>query len=646
MQMSTLFLLWTANIFVLASSSSLPIRSTSSTASDTAMHTANFITNAKKVVPPSSSFLNNDRHLLLYETIRGGARSAPSTDDSDNGVSSSPSSSVELQNSKNSTTELEGKDPSNDKNTTTNASEKIKKRNDENNRILTQQDQQQKKDNKEEESFDPIDDASQQTTKILDSDSTTETESEETSVTETETESEDGVEAVVDTSEIIFSTAPLPPPTKSTILTSKEEYESLREQASQLRAHGKQLHDEGEFEQAASLFHNAASMLNEVYSDLLLYVHDELELEDDALDEIAQEAATCQLHQALCALKNQEYQNCIDACSSLLDDDESEDEEDNEYEDEDEVKSDPDISIRPPPSSPPSSKPPLSAAIRARAHHRRAKARLGLSDYDGALEDARTAAFLGDRGAVALYGRLMREETGNNGYGLGTNLGFGMDGLGGGKNDNGGDYGLLRSSGNSNPFSGMNNPFMGSGSQNPFEQFQSLMGSSSSTDPFSPSSLGSGLLSGNSSPFGSGGLGGGLGPLASLLSPKSPSNSNLAQSLFTTLSEKIQSPETQSTICNFLTSASEPQITTLASMANIPLSKTQISKIVKFSNSMTVPKIQKCVKLTKRGISTIKILRKVTKLVGKYKYLIVYLMVLQWIKSAVNRPIVVKMKKR
>jgi hypothetical protein len=39
---------------------------------------------------------------------------------------------------------------------------------------------------------------------------------------------------------------------------------------------------------------------------------------------------------------------------------------------------------------------------------------LALDHYEQALQDARLAAFLGDRKAVALSGKLMRELSGNN----------------------------------------------------------------------------------------------------------------------------------------------------------------------------------------------------------------------------------------
>jgi len=482
---------------------------------------------------------------------------------------------------------------------------------------------------------DPIHNEAMEETNIFEADSTTDTEADTEADTEVDSYAE-GNNVVNDTSEIIITTTtvptemnvtssiPVPVSMSSTLpMLTKAEIDSLREEASDLRAEGKKLHDEGDLEQAATLFDRAASILSKIYNNLSSSSNEDTRrdiADEDFMDEIAQEAATCRLHQALCALKNKEYQTCVDACSSLLLD------EDDEKVISSSGTSNSDVTesiITTLAKS--TSNPPLSAAVRARAHHRRAKARLGLDDYDRALEDARTAAFLGDRGAVALYGRLMRER--------GSGYGPGMDGdMMGNPSDTLGS--LFGNTGN------------GGIGDNPFAQLQSLMGSSSDGDSSSP--FGGGLLSGNS-PFG--GLGG-LGPLASMLNPNSSSKNNdkdsnsIVQSVLSTVTDKIQSEETQTKICSFLNSATESQISTFASMANVPLTSKQISQIVKFSNSMTVSKMQKSVNLTKRGISAFKMIRKVSKIIGKYKFVLVYLMVLQWVKSALNRPIVVKLKKK
>jgi hypothetical protein len=95
--------------------------------------------------------------------------------------------------------------------------------------------------------------------------------------------------------------------------------------------------------------------------------------------------ATLKLHEALCYLQAEQYDTVIDRCTALLDAD------------------------------------VYSTAIRARAYYRRAKA-YHLSDdahhnttttnTERVLADARRAAFLGDKKAVAFYGQLMRSSAG------------------------------------------------------------------------------------------------------------------------------------------------------------------------------------------------------------------------------------------
>lgn len=416
--------------------------------------------------------------------------------------------------------------------------------------------------------------------------------------------------------------------------------ESNRDKASQLRVEGKELHDSGELDLAATTFHKAASILDGVLSEML---SSSSEYDNkpgiSLLQEIHQESATCRLHQALCALKSQQYQQCIDTCTFLLEDDVTsvQGKSDSTTDQITDNSFLPEITtttvmhtspISPQPSLRPyssSTLPTLSTAIRARAHHRRAKAKLALSDAEGALEDARTAAFLGDRGAVDLYGRLMREN-GN------------MD-----------DYT------NTNPLFPSSNENL----QSLFNSFSSEQQSTNNNPLGLGSLLGSSLMtkdenkSSNISPFGSNSGIGQLGSLASLLMNNSPGpnnnpsfpSSSLTKSILSTLTEKIESESTQESICNFLNSASSAQISGLASMANVPLSSQQISKIISVAHSVTPQKISKGVKWTKRSISFVKIFSKVLRVLKKYWHLLVYMMVLQWIKSAVNRPIIVKKRK-
>lgn len=204
--------------------------------------------------------------------------------------------------------------------------------------------------------------------------------------------------------------------------------EALISSASIRRAEGKSLHDAGTLEGAATAFREAALLLD----DALLKTTTEDAASMDMKDSIVVERATCRLHEALCLLKDGRPGDCVEACSDVLgdgvtvvfdpvpsdSDDETAPAGDLDAEDDaGSTKSDPLATTTTVKIIPPSASTSLEAAmippqIRARAHHRRAKARLALNDLDGALEDARSAAFMGDRNAVQLYGRLMREGSG------------------------------------------------------------------------------------------------------------------------------------------------------------------------------------------------------------------------------------------
>jgi hypothetical protein len=118
------------------------------------------------------------------------------------------------------------------------------------------------------------------------------------------------------------------------------------------------LHDDGDWQEAAAKFYEASTILQD-------YIQDE---------EILQEYATCRLHEALCRLKVHDYEQSVEACTAVLE--------------------------REPP-----------AAVRARVLHRRSRAKLGLGLEEEVLLDARQAAFLGDRKAVVLYGKLMQQDS-------------------------------------------------------------------------------------------------------------------------------------------------------------------------------------------------------------------------------------------
>ncbi|KAL3806509.1 hypothetical protein ACHAXA_003881 [Cyclostephanos tholiformis] len=210
----------------------------------------------------------------------------------------------------------------------------------------------------------------------------------------------------------------------------------LRLAASDRRALGKMLHDSGKLNDAAVAFREAALLLDEsILVAAELSVHSTTEVDatsylseisttNDEHCNMAVERATCRLHEALCLLKDGRPNECIAVCTDVLQDgatviipplpNEKKD-------DVDKKQNKIEIAITPISRVKGSLKAShakrslcpanmmIPSQIRARAHHRRAKARLALRDLDGAYQDARCAAFLGDKNAVQFYGRLMRE---------------------------------------------------------------------------------------------------------------------------------------------------------------------------------------------------------------------------------------------
>ncbi|KAL7437250.1 hypothetical protein ACHAXM_005536, partial [Skeletonema potamos] len=278
--------------------------------------------------------------------------------------------------------------------------------------------------------------------------------------------------------------------------------------------------------------------------------------------------------------------------------------------------------------------------IRARAHHRRAKARLALGDLDGALEDARCAAFMGDRNAVQFYGRLMRE-------GGATTAAVTT----GGGELSSSPIGMGRGS---NPFLdgmlGTNNPFLPSS------------GAGSSSD-FS-SSLLSSLLTGSS---GSGG-GNPFGLMGELLSPPAESKGkrrrgkkkneggggggggggmdSLAKSVLSNIMKRIEDEDTQEKICGYLQSTNKQQIMQFSTMAGVPMKEENAQRLAGLANGITPKGIRKGLRRVKRGLKVVKTGRKILKVIDKYKPVIIVAVLLYWIRSAILEPYPISKKKK
>lgn len=325
--------------------------------------------------------------------------------------------------------------------------------------------------------------------------------------------------------------------------------DNAQEMSSSKRLEGKQLHDNAEFQKAARAFAYAALLLEPF-------------LDESA--ECTEDWSTCRLHEALCCLKADDPETAVAACTRVLD------------------------------------RPSTSGAVRARALYRRAKAYSGLEEHDLALQDARSAAFLGDRRGVALYGQLMRESPG--------------------------------ASLSSSPSSFLSQ----SSSVNPMDDFasssalfESLLGKSGpgipqagdqpQIPPFNPLSLLSGM-------------GGGI--------PTSgdKDTGGLAKSVLSSLSKKLEDESTQDTICKYLQKASGPQIQQYAGMAGMELPESQAARIAQFLRGITPKSIRRTVKNGKRLVYGVRLVRKTSKVIVKYRNILIWIGLLAWAKSAFLRP--------
>ena len=403
-----------------------------------------------------------------------------------------------------------------------------------------------------------------------------------------------------------------PPTVEIMIEKSSDNKDSLElhSKASALRSDGKYLHDNGKFSEAASTFEKSVSLLDEA----LLLSNDE-----KMSTEMAEERATCRLHEALCYLKEKKHPEAIRICTDVLRDGVQVIEVKNNVDEaEDGMVSEDDnpnpYLIRVSPESKNTARVndelmQLSPAVRARAYHRRAKARLALDDTTGALEDAKAAAFLGDRNAVALYGKLMRESGSHQSI-------FGEDDFGKGfGSESLADLFSSQGDGHFDSIFPGNSPASGLG------LFGSLLnGSGSSTID---------------SPFG------GLGSMLSNGKDGSDIGS-LAKSVLVSMSKRIEDKSTQESICKYLNAVNTAQLMSLSSIAGIPLSESTAGRLVSFANTMTPQRMMKSVKLLKRIIFLGGMVRKIFMIIGKYKHLIILLLLIQWCKSSITRPIVIK----
>jgi hypothetical protein len=386
----------------------------------------------------------------------------------------------------------------------------------------------------------------------------------------------------------------------SSILLNQTE---IRKKASQLRISGKQLHDADDFHQAAEHFQAAADALVPLLTKQQRRSQTDLEDEEDSVSVLVEEFATCRLHEALCRLKAEEYELAVEACTHVLEwkvppyfsdrDDDAASANDDDDSEEDVLQT-------------------IAPALRARAFHRRAKAYLEMEEVEMALADARAAAFLGDRKAVALYGRLMRSTSSTSGASASSMLSF--------ENLFASSADMESSSSDSlssNPSSALLQSLLGSMSQKATSTDEgSASGNMNPFLPFSP-------LFGLDAAAGAGGQGAG----------------SLAKSVLSSLTKRLEDESTQDSICRFLQSTSDTQLQQYASMAGLSLQPSQAQRLASVMKRATPKAIRTMITATKRGVYAVQLVRKLSQLIQKYRNWIILFCILAWIKSALLRPI-------
>jgi hypothetical protein len=145
--------------------------------------------------------------------------------------------------------------------------------------------------------------------------------------------------------------------------------------------------------------------------------------------------------------------------------------------------------------------------------------------------------------------------------------------------------------------------------------------------PFNPlSMLGSMGMGGGNDPGAEGGMG------------------NLAKSVLATVAKKAEDKSMQESVCKYLNGLNTASIISLSSMAGMPLSQSTAGKIASFAAGVTPRGIARSVKLTKRILFVGSLMRKTLQVIGKYKHLIVLMVLIGWTKSAIQRPVVLGRK--
>lgn len=362
-----------------------------------------------------------------------------------------------------------------------------------------------------------------------------------------------------------------------------------------LRSQGKMLHDNGEFEEAAQIFGEAARILSD---EIVVVLHNtDVDNNDNRNvtpstgasnnitttkknktkeeEDFINEAATCYMHQALCQLKNNDVEECVQTLSSKVLGD-SKDEQ--QREEEQSVSSASTIPII-----------SNNIILRSRAYHRRAKAKYRLNDLSGALSDAKYAAFLGDPHAATFYGKILLQQQ------------QGQD----------------------------KTPVINATSISSSTYRQSHTKKETSPTDSILSLLMSNSIERNN--------------LKEETDPsnKVENNLNVSSMIRTFGKQLLEDEEMRSKLCSMVqTVGSNPTTvrylaTTVGGIPPTSLSDTTIDQLCNLCRQVTPTNVQKVITLTKRSIRTLQVTSKAIKLITKNRHLLVYLMLLLWIRRTI-----------
>ena len=124
---------------------------------------------------------------------------------------------------------------------------------------------------------------------------------------------------------------------------------------------------------------------------------------------------------------------------------------------------------------------------------------------------------------------------------------------------------------------------------------------------------------------------GGLGDLAGS-GDKAPAE--LAMGIASKLGKQLEKKKTQKQIASVLQGANKGSVMGMAMMAGVPMEEGTAERLVRVANMVTEKRLAMGVKWSKRFIKVMKVVRRVLKLLTKWKFLFVYFVLFKFARRA------------